>query len=179
MGYYGLGPGMRVADQLTVLEKALRGVPVDLATAATLDVLETLLKNIAQNPKEGKFRRIKLANKKISAAITSVTPALEALLAVGFEVEEAEGELFLVLPADVKVDFPTHVSKIIDARDYFRKENEKARVAKGLGRVAPPGEKGAEDARPAEDIAVQAAANLKWLKTVDASAYKQAMVASN
>ena len=51
-------PGMRVADQLSPFEKALRGLPTNLAYQS-LDVMEKLLKNIAQNPREGKFRRIK------------------------------------------------------------------------------------------------------------------------
>eukprot|EP00392_Amoebophrya_sp_AT5.2_P016379 g16640.t1 len=164
---------MRVADQLSTLEKALRNVPV-AQHYATLDILETLLKNIAQNPKEAKFRKIKLSNAKIQAAITSVLPALEVLLACGFvfESEQGTGEPFLVLPETVKITFPNHVNKIIDCREeYFRKEIEKARVAKGLGRVAPAGEAKPADPRSVEEISGSATVNLKWVVGVDAKEY--------
>ncbi|CAD7925407.1 unnamed protein product [Amoebophrya sp. A120] len=173
MGYYGLGPGMRVADQLSTFEKALRNVPLD-QHYMTLDLLETLLKNIAQNPREEKFRKIKLTNPKIGAAITSVIPALEALFALGFQIDQtaADGTLFLVLPETIKLTFPAHVAKVIDARDdFFRKEVEKMRVAKGLGRVAPAGEGKPEDPRSTADIEQATTANLQWIKTTDTKAY--------
>ncbi len=58
MGYYGLGPGMKVPDQLSPLEKALRRIPTEIH-CEVLEILEKLAKNIAQNPREEKFRKIK------------------------------------------------------------------------------------------------------------------------
>ena len=49
---------MRVADQLTPFEKCLRSIPME-NWQKSLDILETLLKNIAQNQREEKFRKIR------------------------------------------------------------------------------------------------------------------------
>lgn len=144
MGYYGLGPGMRVADQLTPLEAALRSIPMG-NWQATLDIMEKLFRNITQNPREEKFRKIKLTNPKISDNITSISGALEALLYVGFVMspeEEGSDVMVLTLPANIKFTMPEHVNKIIDAKHFYKKEEEKERVARGLSRVAagPPSE---------------------------------------
>lgn len=162
MGYYGLGPGMRVADQLTPLEKTLRAIPTELAQQV-LDILVTLCKNIAQKPGEEKFRKIKLGNAKIIASVTSVQAAVQALMILGFEYQEEDD--MLILPTSVKFNFPNHINPIIDAEVFHRKENEKLRVAKGLGRVAPVGEK-PEDPRSAEEISTAATQNLEWARQV-------------
>lgn len=152
MGYYGLGPGTKVPDQLTGLEKALRSVPV-ACYEVCLDTLEKLIKNVAQNPAEPKFRRVNLANERIKAAVTSVEGAVTALLECGFVFEKESNSL--VLPPGVKLTFPAHVVKVQEARDVLKKEEEKERVAKGLSRVAPvraAGEKPV-DKRDAADVA--------------------------
>lgn len=136
MGYYGLGPGMRVADQLTALEAALRSIPMT-NWFVTLDIMEKIFRNVAQNPKEEKFRKLKLTNAKISANITSIAGAVEALLYVGWEMSTDGEETVLVLPEKVKFTFPEHVNKIIDAKQFFKKEEEKTRVERGLSRVDP------------------------------------------
>lgn len=161
MGYYGLGPGMRVPDQLSHYEKCLRSLPPELA-GQTLDVLEKLVKNVAQNPKEEKFRRIKLDNAKIAAAVTSLPSALAALVEVGFLFDKESA--CLVLPAATKLSFPDHVVPIQDARDYYRKEIEKDRVAKGLSRVAPTDAK-TVDPRSSEQVAEGTRAGMAWLAT--------------
>jgi hypothetical protein len=164
MGYYGLGPGMKVPDQLSPFEKALRMIPTENA-AITLEIIEKLMKNVAQNPKEEKFRKIRLTNATISAKITSITAAIECLLHIGWELDSDNESL--VLPADKKITFPDHVTKIIDAQDFHRKENEKLRVAKGLSRVAPAGEKPVD---PREEAAIATAAEkgLAWVREVKA-----------
>jgi len=163
MGYYGLGPGMKVPDQLTPMEKSLRDLPVEIHQQV-LDVLETLIKNIAQKPAEEKFRKIKLENKKISQCVTSFKGAIDFLFICGFEFTDDENSL--VLPMTIKLNFPDHVNKIIDAKDFYRKENEKLRVAKGLSRVAPAGEPKPEDPRTPEEIAEATAKNLEYVKAV-------------
>jgi hypothetical protein len=50
------------------------------------------------NPGEEKFRRIRLGNAKIKAAIADVASAVGALCVLGWTEEETEGEAFLVLP---------------------------------------------------------------------------------
>lgn len=134
MGYYGLGPGMRVAEQLTPYEKALRGMQV---WQPSLDIMEKLLRNIAQNPKEEKFRKIRLTNAKIFDTITSVPYAVQALYEIGWVFD---GEESLVLPPNIDMTMPKHVSPVIDARQYYKKEEEKVRVSRGMSRVAPGGQ---------------------------------------
>lgn len=134
MGYYGLGPGTKVADQLTPLEQALRSIP-HANWHKTLTTLETLLKNVSQNHKEEKYRKIKLSNPRISEQITSIGGALRALLIIGWKFSMAE-EAVLTLPSGTRITFPDHVNKIIDAKDFFKKEEEKERFSRGLSRVA-------------------------------------------
>jgi hypothetical protein len=45
-----------------------------------------------------KFRKVRLSNAKIKAAITDVNGALDVMLAVGFQLMEEDGESFLVYP---------------------------------------------------------------------------------
>ncbi len=112
----------------------------------------------------------RLGNAKIRACVTSVQGGLEALLAMGFVVEKAaDGEVFLVLPATLKLSFPDHVVPIVDAKDFHKKENEKVRVAKGLSRVAPAGET-TPDPRSAAEIAQAADTNVTWLQGLVATA---------
>ncbi len=142
-GYYGLGPGMKTKDQMTPLELSLRKIPLDNSASwiSTLDILEKVFKNVAQNGKEEKFRKLKLGNAKISAAITSIEGALEALLITGWvmsdetNAETGAVETVLTLPASVKFTFPDHVNKVIEARDHYKKEEERVRVERGMSRV--------------------------------------------
>jgi hypothetical protein len=55
-----------------------------------------------QTPGEdaAKFRKVRLANPKIKAAIVDVQGAVKFLLSTGFELEEQEGEYVLIYPAD-------------------------------------------------------------------------------
>jgi flagellar basal body rod protein FlgC len=45
-----------------------------------------------------KFRRVRLSNAKIQAAITNMHGAVELMMSVGFELAEEEGESYLVYP---------------------------------------------------------------------------------
>ena len=68
MGYYGLAPSMsgKMAEPLTALEKALRALPLD-QWEASLELIEKLCRNTAQQPAEEKFRKVKLTNERIKA----------------------------------------------------------------------------------------------------------------
>jgi len=95
-----------------------------LAQVKSGDSLETmgkLVRNVAQNPLEEKYRRIRLTNEKISAVLVAVDGAKESMLTMGW-VEEGE---FLILPAGVQLSM-TQVRDIEDAKDKLRKEQEKA-----------------------------------------------------
>lgn len=124
MGYAGYSPGLnsRTSDALTEYERALRQLPADKA-AETLEILEKLTRNIVRSPKELKFRKIKLTNKKIAETITDVAGAMDILRTAGW-VEGEDEEATLVLPASAQLTFETHVVKIIEARDFYKKELE-------------------------------------------------------
>ena len=72
---------------------------------------------------------LRLSNEKIYDAITSVDPALEALLQSGWELEDDDT---LVLPPGVEVDFPNHVHKILEAKQHLKKKEEEDRRQKGI-----------------------------------------------
>jgi len=117
-GYYGLGPGNKVADKLTPLETALRKFPLENGIEI-LNFLEKIARNIVSSPSEEKFRKVKISNPKFSAAE-------DALKELGFQ---REGEL-LVLTG--RLDFQQHVVKIIEAKDFYQKQAEKAKKADRL-----------------------------------------------
>mmetsp|Transcript_90422 Transcript_90422/g.161094 ORF Transcript_90422/g.161094 Transcript_90422/m.161094 type:complete len:187 (-) Transcript_90422:229-789(-) len=129
MGYAGYSPGNQVADKLTPLQQALRALPLSQATE-TLDIIEKLTRNVTRNPTEDKFRKIKLSNPKIAAAITDVPYAVDILKEMGW-VEDPEG---LVLPASVRLAHETEVVGIIDARDFYKKEAEAQKRREAMAR---------------------------------------------
>jgi hypothetical protein len=69
--------------------------------ASALHILQKLVKN-ASTKQDDKFKRIRLANPKIKAAVSDVHGALELLLTVGFTLfeEDATGETILVYSPD-------------------------------------------------------------------------------
>jgi hypothetical protein len=130
MGYGGYAPGMnsRMAGPLSEFEQALRGLPLASADG-TLDIIETVTRNVVRAPKEEKFRKLKLTNRKIKEAIVDVPGAVNVLREMGW-VESAEGpDPVLLLPETARLAFETHVVQIIEAKDYYKKEleNEKRR----------------------------------------------------
>lgn len=136
MGYAGYSPGNRIADALTPLQQALRALPLAQAQE-TLDMIEKLTRNVVRNPTEEKFKKIKLSNPKIAAAITDVPFAVDVLKEMGW-VEEDDG---LSLPATVRLVHEKEVVAIIDAKDYFKKEEENERRRQAAARKALSSEK--------------------------------------
>lgn len=72
---------------------------------SSLTIMKKLLTNATtkgQTPGEdaAKFRKVRLANAKIKAAIVDVEGAIELMLACGFSLEEQDGESVLIYPAD-------------------------------------------------------------------------------
>eukprot|EP00928_Gymnodinium_smaydae_P023491 TRINITY_DN19368_c0_g4_i1.p1 TRINITY_DN19368_c0_g4~~TRINITY_DN19368_c0_g4_i1.p1 ORF type:complete len:674 (-),score=113.19 TRINITY_DN19368_c0_g4_i1:148-2097(-) len=72
--------------------------PAALKDAGSVQVLSTLLGNLAKNPAEEKFRRVKLSNAKIAKAL-SCTGAEALLLAAGF----VKSDEFLEVPSGADV----------------------------------------------------------------------------
>merc|ERR1719414_1095195 len=113
MGYAGYAPGNQIADKLSPLQQALRALPLEQAQE-TLELIEKLTRNVVRNPAEEKFRRIKLLNPKIAAAITEVPFAVDALKEMGWA-EDGDG---LSLPPSVRLLHEREVVGIIDAKEY-------------------------------------------------------------
>eukprot|EP00978_Attheya_sp_CCMP212_P024881 scaffold78981_cov43-Attheya_sp.AAC.2 len=69
--------------------------------ASALNILQKLVKN-ASTKQDDKFKRIRLANPKIKAAVSDVHGAMELLLTVGFTLfeDDATGETILVYSPD-------------------------------------------------------------------------------
>lgn len=131
MGYAGYSPGLnsRMQGPLSEFEKALRGLPPDQA-AETLDILEKLTRNAVRSPKELKFRKIKLTNKKIMETITEVEGAVNILREMGWVDGEEEGAPILELPDGTSLTFELHVVKLIEIKDWYKKELENRKRAK-------------------------------------------------
>ena len=136
MGYAGYSPGNRIADKLTPLQQAFRALPLAQAQE-TLELIEKLTRNIVRNPREEKFRRIKFSNPKIVTAIKDVPFAIDILKEMGW-VEDAEG---LMLPASVQLLHELEVIGLIDAKDYFKKEEQKEKHRAMVAMKAPDAEK--------------------------------------
>ena len=63
----------------------------DPAGRTAAEVLGRLLSNITAAPADPKFRRLRLSNPRIQAAVVDVSGGVELLLACGFEVVFEEG----------------------------------------------------------------------------------------
>lgn len=126
MGYYNQPKGCQWTIDLNAFEKLLRGLPLELAIEA-LDLLETLTRNVIQHPTEEKFRRVRATNEKLAPLFG--TPGIYDVMAeMGWQ---KEGD-FVVLPKEAKLDFPTHVVKILEAKSHFGKQREAAKRSERL-----------------------------------------------
>jgi len=142
MGYAGYAPGAnsKMADKLTPLQQALRSLPL-AACQDTLELIEKLTRNVVRNPSDDKFRRIKLSNAKIAAAIKDVPNALDLMKEMGWVVEESPDGECLVLPPSVRFVHESEVIAIIDAKDYYKSELEADRRRQIAARKAPDAQK--------------------------------------
>lgn len=134
MGYAGYAPSQCAYGTTTQgpVEQALRGLPVAQADGA-LDLIEKLSRNVSRNPKEEKFRKVRLENKKIAESLTDVPGAVQAMLAMGWVSTTTDDGACIELPASVKLEH-ADVVKIIEARDFYTKEreNEKRNVGRNM-----------------------------------------------
>lgn len=64
---------------------------------STVEILIKLLGNIARDPENAKFRKIRLGNPKIKEAVGEVAGGIELLEFVGFELREEGGEMWAVM----------------------------------------------------------------------------------
>lgn len=63
----------------------------------SLDVVLKLLRNIAREPENVKFRKIRMSNPKIKEAVAEVTGGIELLSFLGFELREENGDTWAVM----------------------------------------------------------------------------------
>jgi hypothetical protein len=81
------------------------------AAIASVGIMRKLIVNATtkgQNPDDevsaAKFRRVRLANAKIKAAIVDVEGALDVMLSAGFQLVEEDGESVLVFPPGANIE---------------------------------------------------------------------------
>lgn len=126
--YYNLPPGNKGAEELTDFERLLRTLPLEVSIEA-LDLLETITRNIVQNPSEEKYRRLRTTNEKLST-LFGAAGAMDIMLSMGWQVD---GE-FVVLPKEVKLSFPQHIVKFLEAKNFYDKRRAIKKGAAKLGR---------------------------------------------
>eukprot|EP00241_Pyramimonas_parkeae_P008334 CAMPEP_0114250144 /NCGR_PEP_ID=MMETSP0058-20121206/14539_1 /TAXON_ID=36894 /ORGANISM="Pyramimonas parkeae, CCMP726" /LENGTH=180 /DNA_ID=CAMNT_0001363777 /DNA_START=118 /DNA_END=660 /DNA_ORIENTATION=- len=105
------------------LERALGFVK----STSAVDTLSTLTRNVAQNPREPKYRKLRLSNVKIAAALVEPEGALDVLRELGWV---NEGDDFMVLPDSVQLTM-THVRAVEAQRETLEtlaKAKAKARL---------------------------------------------------
>jgi len=108
--------------KLSDTEAALKAV----ATVDSLNIISTLCKNCAVQPKEEKFRKVKLSNKKINAAIVGTEGGLDAMLKLGWmQSTTAEDGDVLMLPEGKYLNMET-VRKVEEAKERLEKANKDA-----------------------------------------------------
>ena len=95
-----------VASEFEEALTILASTPDQAAAKNSLTIIRKLIVNATtkgqQEGEEGaKFRKVRLANAKIKAAIVDVSGAIDVMLAIGFSLEETEdGESCLLFPSD-------------------------------------------------------------------------------
>jgi hypothetical protein len=92
MGYAGYVPAKLPPSKPTEVEAAVQAVK----SVETLEIMGKLLYNCAVSPREEKYRRVKLTNKKVAETIGATHGALDAMLALGWKYDAANAEELLV-----------------------------------------------------------------------------------
>ncbi len=106
----------RLKTPLTEQQAAL----AKITCLSSLEVLEKLCYNVVVDPKELKYRKIRMANSKIKAAL--VDGALDVMLLLGWEREGEGDEATLFLPVS-KCLTMSDVRDIQNAQQELKKED--------------------------------------------------------
>ncbi|KAG2452929.1 hypothetical protein HYH02_002268 [Chlamydomonas schloesseri] len=117
MGYGGYVSAKLPPAKPTEVEARVQAVK----SLETVEMIHKLVYNTAVQPKEEKFRKVRLGNPKIQAVLAEVPGAIDAMLALGWALEDAEGEQFLVVPAGKFLGMQ-QVRIVEAARDKLAKE---------------------------------------------------------
>uniref|UniRef100_A0A061S311 PUB domain-containing protein n=1 Tax=Tetraselmis sp. GSL018 TaxID=582737 RepID=A0A061S311_9CHLO len=127
MGYAGYAPAKLPPPRPSDLEAALRAV----CSTDSLTVISTLCRNCAIQPKEDKFRKVKLSNKKIHSAVVDTPGALEVMLKLGWveNTTEQDGDV-LEIPSGQYITME-QVRKVDEAKERLEKvARESVRMGK-------------------------------------------------
>jgi len=156
-------------SQLNTAIEALRQNPGSKFDE-TSGILCKLLGNILANPEDDKYRKIRLSNAKINAAIVQVPGAIDILLAVGFV--EDDGHLY--------ISSTTALAAVQDALTQIQSvaTQRAAKVAAQADnacsqRMAEAAKNKAENDRRKAAIKAKIAGNKKEEKEIVASVKKQ------
>ena len=116
---YGVGYSTTNAiKEYTDLDKCLKTIgPMD-----SLVLLSKVSRNVAQNPTEEKYRRLRLTNEKLKLGLFDVPGCINTLLEMGW-VKDEEDQEYLMLPHKAKVSM-VEVRAIENAIDAKKKEDE-------------------------------------------------------
>ena len=77
--------------------------PAQISNGDALEILYRLTYNVIVQPGEAKFRKLRLSNAKINAAVVQTPGALEMMREMGWTLVEEGGEQWLTLPSASKV----------------------------------------------------------------------------
>jgi len=122
---------MQHKHELTAFEKVLRSLPTGIALDA-LAIIEKISRKILQQPGEEKWRRLSKFNARL-LPILGNKAGLNIMKEIGWQVEKD----FLVLPHWVTLEFQQHVTKIIEARHYYKEELITKRLQKRTREMFP------------------------------------------
>lgn len=99
----------------------------------SLEILGKLTRNIAVNPADPKFRKLRLSNAKLKEAVVDTPGALSSLMAMGWQQDDAETES-LIFPAGRQLTM-AQVRLVEEAKDRLRKSQKEAARSKASSKV--------------------------------------------
>ncbi|KXZ50607.1 hypothetical protein GPECTOR_15g290 [Gonium pectorale] len=117
MGYGGYVSAKLPPPKPSDVEAAVQAVK----SLEAVEMIHKLIYNCTVQPKEEKFRRVRLANPKIKSVLGDAAGAVDAMVALGWALEEAEGEPVLVVPSG-KYMTMQQVRIVEAARDKLSKD---------------------------------------------------------
>ncbi|GFR46734.1 hypothetical protein Agub_g8357 [Astrephomene gubernaculifera] len=117
MGYGGYVSAKLPPSKPSEVEAAVQAVK----SVEAVEMIHKLVYNCAVQPKEEKFRKVRLANPKVKAVLGDAVGAVDAMTALGWSLEEADGEPILLIPSG-KYMTMQQVRIVETARDKLAKE---------------------------------------------------------
>ncbi|XP_020221606.1 plant UBX domain-containing protein 2 [Cajanus cajan] len=109
----------------------------------SFDVVLKLLRNIAREPENVKFRKIRMNNPKIKEAVGDVAGGVELLSFVGFELREENGETcaFMEVPTEDQIKFIKKAIVLLESQlvqEPPKKEDSVSATSAETGAKAEP-----------------------------------------